>query len=596
MIARAAERRASVWLRLAALSVLVILPAALRLAPIRHGLPRDYVPDTHLVNQALGMARDKDPVPPVGRYSTYPNLLAYALLPVYAGQYALGRATGEWSGAGEYGHVLLEHPERAHLPARILFALIAACAPWLVFRAAREAGLRQGAWCAARLCATGLAFVLLSTHERPWAPLVTFVALAMWLAVRHVRTGALRDLVLCAAACGLAFATHQAGGLALVLAGAAWAVTTFAPLAPTSAPRPLQRFGRGVIAVAVFVVVALLLGYPFLLVHGRTPSDAISGSDLGQPMGPSLGGQGMPVGLNLASIPVMLRAFLAYDPVLLACGLVGAWSARRRRELWPVLALAAAWTLVFTTNRNAHLRYLLPLAAPAALLGGLALERLVGQGAAPARRLAAALLLAFPLVQATRLDVVLAGPDTRAEAELRLFALPVGSKVAIDRYGPDVPLDRASLEELARLRAELAGREDDGKDLLRAREGHRLALLEAGLDGRAGPGVRALRVEDLIEFPVGEAPRVRGESERSPLAELRARGCTHLLVVERERLQGALSPWSELDSDASALWVIDPAGEGGHADDARLPTETEQGLFGLWRVGRPGPRLELVEL
>ena len=34
----------------------------LRLAPVEHGMPRGYVPDNHMVRNALGMAQDKDPV------------------------------------------------------------------------------------------------------------------------------------------------------------------------------------------------------------------------------------------------------------------------------------------------------------------------------------------------------------------------------------------------------------------------------------------------------------------------------------------------------------------------------------------------------
>ena len=60
---------------LAVLLLLFALPLALRGASLDHGLPRGYVPDAHIVRNALGMARDKNPVPRAGEYSTYPNLL-----------------------------------------------------------------------------------------------------------------------------------------------------------------------------------------------------------------------------------------------------------------------------------------------------------------------------------------------------------------------------------------------------------------------------------------------------------------------------------------------------------------------------------------
>ena len=71
--------------RRGSLLLLLILPLALRLAPVEHGLPHSYVPDTHGVRAALGMVRDADPIPPVGKYSTYPNLLPYSLIPAYGG-------------------------------------------------------------------------------------------------------------------------------------------------------------------------------------------------------------------------------------------------------------------------------------------------------------------------------------------------------------------------------------------------------------------------------------------------------------------------------------------------------------------------------
>ena len=76
--------------RIAALCVLFLLPLALRLVPLRHGMPRNYVPDTHMVRAALSMARDRDLTPPPGKYSIYPNLMPYLLLPCYAGEYAIG--------------------------------------------------------------------------------------------------------------------------------------------------------------------------------------------------------------------------------------------------------------------------------------------------------------------------------------------------------------------------------------------------------------------------------------------------------------------------------------------------------------------------
>jgi hypothetical protein len=82
--------------------LLFVLPLLVRGAALEHGSPRGYVPDTHIVRSALGMAKDRNPVPPVGKYSVYPNLLPYLLLPLYAGDFAIGRVTGRWGGQAEF--------------------------------------------------------------------------------------------------------------------------------------------------------------------------------------------------------------------------------------------------------------------------------------------------------------------------------------------------------------------------------------------------------------------------------------------------------------------------------------------------------------
>ena len=109
-----------------ALLVLVVCALALRLWPIDHGMPRGYVPDGHMVRNALGMARDRDLVPPIGKYSTYPYFVPYLLVPIYGVEYALGRATGAWHGGQEFGYRVMDEPGIAQLPARALMALFGA--------------------------------------------------------------------------------------------------------------------------------------------------------------------------------------------------------------------------------------------------------------------------------------------------------------------------------------------------------------------------------------------------------------------------------------------------------------------------------------
>ena len=582
----ASGRRAT----LAALVLLGLLPLALRLVPIRHGLPvTSYVPDTHVVRGALGMAKDKDPVPPAGAYTSYPYLLPYALLPVYAGQYALGRADGSWAGAGEYGMRLLEEPGRAHLPARLLVALFGVATVWVTLRSARAMGLGPGAWIAAWLVATGLLHVHFSVQERPWVPLVFFLALSAWGAAVYARDGRRGALVASALAAGLAFATHQGGLLAAGLPALALLSRPFGPDQPGLG----RRLGQLALALALFALVALTLGHPYLLVHGAPEAAAVSG---GLESDVQVGGQGFSYRFRAASLARMVRAFACYDPALLLLALAGLPLALARRAAWPATLWALGWGAVFLTNFNDHVRYLLPLAVLLAPAAGFAGERLLGARLGPWLLVP---LLALPMVQASRLGWILSRQDTRALAAERLADLD--GTVAIDLYGPDVPLDGPSLERLAGWRD------------LYAREDHRRAMLDAGLEPARGAGIDALRVEDLFEFDAryrASWPRPplagAGDDPNRILADLGVRwillvdrdpgdGVPPFLLDERPALEGKpkLAP---LRPAEGPLWVVDPAGPQGGAREARLPTELELPLISLWQVQRPGPRLELYRL
>ncbi len=588
------------------LALLVVLPLALRLAPIGHGMPRNYVPDTHAVRAALGMAKDKNLVPEVGRYSTYPNLLPYSLLPVYAAEYALGRANGAWSSSADFGQRVLEEPGVVHLPARVVVALMACLAPLFAFLALRAAGAREGAWIGAWLLGTSLLHVQFSTQERPWAPLVSCVLLAAWMAVRYARGGRALDLALCGAAAGLAFAFHQAGLPALALVGLAWLLGPQAGAADTRGSAPKALFGRarhGLLALAAFALVALLLGHAYLLVHGSTPAAELAGSDglararAEDPDAYSwvvgIGGQGIVLSFRPQSFLRLSRALVGYEPALLALALLGFVATWRTRALRAPLAFALGWAAFFMTNQNDHVRYLLPLAALLALPAGVA-----GEGWWRSRRLrpVLVLVLALPLVQALRLVHVLAQPDTRALGELEFARAASSDRIALDRYAPLVELDRASLERIAAWRS------------LGAREAHRLALLEAGAP--IARGVDALPLEDVFLYDdrqgtlrlgtgavhaLGLEPSAVGEPAQAAevLAQL---GATHVLLVTRRPTLQRRHPLHALIAGKQPIWEVDPSVPGRHPEEAFLPVEMEFPLTQLWQVERPGPWMGLYRL
>lgn len=583
--------------KLAALLVLVVLPFFLRAAPVEHGLPRNYVPDTHMVRSALGMAKDKDLVPPVNRYSTYPNLLPYLLLPCYAAQYAFGRATGEWKGSGEYGEHLLDHPEDAQLVGRWLVVLFGALTPLVVFKATRAAGLGRGAWIAAFLVATGLLHVQFSTQERPWVPLVFFMALAAWPAALYAESGRAKHLLLASAAAALSFACHQGGAPAIGIPALAW---LFGPLG-WRGDALARRAKQLALLVGVFVVVSVPIGHPYWLRYGATKAvDSVGGELAAEKGGATIGGLSMVWGMRLDSVTRLSRAFFGYDPVIVLLGLAGfalAWKEKRTR---PLMAFSVAWAAVFLPQQSDHVRYLLPLAVFLAWPAGMLAERWME---AKPTRIALGALLVFPLAQALRFDFVLGGRDVRFDAEAKLAELPRGAVVAIDRFGPDVPMSRAALERLETLRGtgpKSAVTGANTGDALRSRERRRLELLRAGVSTDDGPGVDALDVEELLDVDRDGRVSVKpafASITTSPRALIAHFGATHVLLVNRR--PGIAAPISKelVDAGARPVWIVDPSVSAEHpTPECCLPVEMDFPLVGLWTVNRPGPWMGLYAL
>lgn len=562
--------------------LLLVLPAfALRGAAANHGFPRGYVPDTHMVRSALGMAQSRNPVPEVGTYSTYPYLVPYMLLPVYGVQFAWGRVDGQWGGAEEFATRAKLDPSLVQGPARYLVAFLGALAPWLVFLAARAAGAGLGAWVAGYLVLTGLLHLQFSVQERPWIPTVTFGAAVMFPLVRHVLGGRRKDLVLAGVAAGLSLACHQAGAVYLGLCGLGWLFAWRG----FSGSEVVGRVITGVLCVASFALVALLLGHGYYLVHGSVETAAVVGGE--EAAGNfSIGGQSIRMGIDLGSLAHLSKALVGYDPVLLILGLLGLPLALAARGTRAIALFLVGYAAFFMTNPNDHVRYLLPMtpllalcaASAADLLGRRALGRVVLAG-----------LLLVPAVQAGRMVQLLRTPDARAEGEALLAELPEGAVVAIDHYGPVVDL---SLEALERL---------EGWRELRTREGTRFELLRGGHLGPEDKGVNALYVEELFGFDEASSTYgVRPEFQdrgTTPAQVLDTLGVSHLLLVDRRPGDSRLPHLAELVGDRPALWTVDPSTDRGNPSaEALLPTDMDFPLTGLWNVQRPGPWLALYPL
>ena len=579
--------------------LLLLLPLALRLAPIEHGMPRNHVPDTHVVKNALGMARDLDLVPASGTYSTYPYLLSYMLLPIYAVEYGAGRVLGEWSGKGEFAERLFSEPDLAHRPARYLCALLACLAPFALFGAASSAGLRSGAWIAAFLVGTGLLHLQFSVQERPWAPLGSFMALAGWGATAYVNSGRRIHLLASAVAAGLAFSTHQAGVAALGLTGLAWLIS-----ARKACPDAKAALALGFKAVALFAILALAVGYPYYVVHGGVDRDSVAASEALGSNSLSIGGQAIVFAFRAETWHKLSRALVGYDPVLVLLALAGLCWGLRTRAARPVTIFALMWAAFFMTNQGDHTRYLLPLAILLPLPAGAAGQWLWER---TSTRPVLLLLLALPLVQASRMVWVLRQQDTRSMAAEALTKLDLQGPLAVDCYGPELILNEAALKRLAQHR-ELGGR-----------EARRTLYFDAGAVPPSGPGLDALPLESVLDYDLRTRSSWVEQEEvdylgSDPNDVLRHLGMRYVLVVDRtpdngvapillDNAPATLDPdgeprpkMSPLVVSGAPLFTVHPAGESGSVADANLPAELSFPLTQLWQLERPGPKLELFRL
>ncbi len=576
------------WRRILSVAAVFALALGLRCLPLEHGLPRNYLPDTHAVRAALGMAKDHDLAPVVGKYSSYPYLMPYMLLPIYGAQFALGKVRGEWHSAEEYGDRIADHPERVALPARALVAFFGALTALVVFFAARALDLEKGAYAAMFLTATGLLHLQMSVQERPWVLVVFFGALCLWACVHYAKTRSARALVLSGACAGLAFAAHQAGLFFALLTACTW-VFSAQGKADWTGSALTKRVLQAAQAAIVCLIVGVVCGHAYYLVHGAVPESGVVGAARAAEH-LTIGGQALQVGWSWHSFTHLSKTLFGYDPVLLGLGILGLFLSWRSKSWRGPLVFTLIYAVFFLFNPSDHVRYLLPLtvllALPAGLVCEVVLERTLG-------RVALAALFVLPLAQSARLVWLLRQEDTRAEAERKLDELAApgsgSTYVAIDHYGPQVDLSRQALQELSGLRE------------LRTREKHRYDAFQPGHIPSSRIGIHALAVEELFGFDdatqnYGVMPE-RQDLAKTPAEMLSALRFTHFVMVNRRPSDPDAPFLAKLVDNWALVWIIDPSRAGGGlSPEAFLPTEMDFPLTGLWRVDRPGPLISLYAL
>lgn len=573
----------------AAVALFFLLALALRVPALRHGLPGLYVPDSHNVRAALGMAQSRDLVPRSNEFTSYPYLYSYACLPLFAADYAVGRATGRYASIEDYRVDAMRRLDRFHLMARWLAALAGAVAAAAAVDAARTlAGARAGVF-AGVLAATGPLTLLLSLHERPWAFVLAFVSISIAAAIRALKPDAgWRPLVVSALAAGAAGGSHQVGAAALAIPiAAAW-------LRPAAAASARAKAGGLVLAAAAFAA-AFLAGNPYLVRYGL--SGAVQ-TAITEETGVALGGQGLAMKFDARFTREAVTGLFALEtvlPLLALGGLAIAYAARERaaRDLEPWRAAVVASAFVFPVialclaYTGTHSRYFAVVLPAAWVFAGVLLDRLASTGTIG---FAAAVALALiPLPIALRIDHLLLREDTRAATARWIAArLPPGTRVAAEPYGPPLRASVAALRRVA----------DVDPTLLTRREA---AALERGEPG----GVDLLPLERVV---TDAAPGGYGEisaagkklfpGARTVAEAIDAAGADYVVRVDRFPARPRSDPLAALvDARGELLFEAAPQGAGAAPpQEALLPVEPRLGAWALWSVERPGPRVRVYRL
>ncbi len=573
----------------------------LRLYGINHGLPYQYVPDeSTMVGGALRMGASKSLQP--GTF-IYPAMLMYLFAGEYLGILGAGRLTGMFSSIEQFREFAFVDPTLFYLLPRVTIALAGtACIPTAYLLGKRLYGTGAGI-AAAFLVATSVMHVQLSHQARHWIPITLLTLVILWYALNLAERGRRRDYWLSGLLVGLAAATSFNGFLLMVLPFAAHfqrvrssLITHHSSLGPQNSDlrsqisswtdlrvhMPMLQ-GLLIAPVAFFALNPyILLKFDQFLAFQTSGERSIGGQILGHYdsyLQQFLARQGF---------TFFAEAALAYEPAITILGIAGAILAAQRFGSTAAVVLAYPifhYLMFATTAPSMEQRYMMPaiilLALPAGLAASQAitsLNRALGKssGMRPATIFLTAVLAILVSIPALRYDEVLVQTDTRTLAKQWIETnVAAGADLAVESYAP--PLT-ASLETLrAQQLAEPGslGNRDQW-------------VLEKGLPA----GEVAYRLTRL-NLLVDTAPAV---DRMTPyLASHRHR---YFVVSDYRWKSDHLSHQALkafLASHGRLVRAFYPSRDGSYVPSDVL-NNMEDPLNELWKVDRPGPRIEIYEV
>lgn len=561
------------------LFLILLVSAAALGTGIWHGLPNVYVPDTHIIRNALGMAKTMDLWPPAGMYSTYPYLLSYLLLPIYAATFILGKFFGFYASAEDFGVSVVDNPTVVYLEARILVALFGVIAVFYLYRTARRIGFSSNAATGtALLLALNPLFVQLGHHARPWIPLVAAITFTLFHSAGIALENRRKDRILAAVGAGLGFAMHQVGGALILI-----------PLCAYLANKKSAVFkGKSLLSLGVILcciaVVAFVFGYGHMVIADKK-LDAIPTEEENI----DLGGQKllftMFAGTRAGEI---LTALFGYDPVGCTLGVIGLLLAvllgRGMKGLrFTLLVFFAFLAAFFLLYENSHIRYMLPL-CPALALGVGNLANRIGAGNNALATLILAPLVLFGGIQTARMDMLLCRTDTRDLARAWIEEnIPEGTRIAAEGYTAPLRPNRESLLYL----------KDEAKVWLKRRE---MFMLEGRLPEKACPHYFLIPLERFYEFRSYWPHQYVLGGERPIESFLDDHRTEWLMIYERWPQEERHAPLIDYlaKKNAEPGPTFSPT-EHPHPLEASLPTDMDFPLTALWYLERPGPVVQLYK-
>lgn len=444
------------WTERAAILLILLIAAAIRVHGVAFGLPALNDPDEPLfMMTSLDMLRSGNPNP--GWFGHPATLTFYAIALVMVAVAGIGILTGRFADLDAFVAAAYADPSILFLPARLFFVACGVLCVWLTYRLGKRLGGPRLGLIAAAFLAVNSVHASYSQVIRTDVQMTIFVLLATLASLNILERGRWRDHVLAGAFIGLGVSTK-------------WPAALFAMSPLVAAFACGEGWGRvrNAVIVGSAAVAALLIASPFLLLDYATVIHNLTGE--ARPAHPGATGGGL-----LANIGWYVRGPLlgSFGAAGLAAAAIGSVLALRdRRVRIAVLPGVAALAIVICAQALVWERWLVPLLPFLALAAAGAIcaladslrkrfgQRLSGFAAA----MAAALLIA-PMVAATIATQTERANDTRQAAAAWIMTnAPRGSTILVEHAAFDLlqrgwplrfPLGSAGCVDAAAL---LAGR------------------------------------------------------------------------------------------------------------------------------------------